>query len=295
MTDVRCIWEAGAALGEGPLWAAREAALYWVDIKGAVIHRYDPASEARRSWHSGQTPGSLQLAAGGRFVGVFRNGFHWVRFDGDRLSLEPIIDPEPTRRDNRFNDGKVGPDGGYWAGSMDDGEADSTGALYRLAPDLSCRRIDDGIVITNGPAFSPDGRRLYHTDTLAGTVFAFDLGPDGALDNKRAFIRIDPADGHPDGMTVDAEGCLWLCHFGGWRISRFDPDGGLCGRIDLPVAQVTSCTFGGTDLQDLYITTAAKGLDEAALAKQPLAGGLFHCRPGATGLPTPEFMAAAAC
>lgn len=293
MSDVRCIWEASAALGEGPLWDAAGSVLYWLDIKGALLHRYEPLSDARRSWHCGQTPGSLQLTSDGRLIGAFRNGFHWVRIEGDDLQLEAIADPEPERTGNRFNDGKIGPDGGYWAGSMDDDERAATGALYRLAPDLSCRRMEDGYIVTNGPAFSPDGRRLFHTDSMAGTIYAFDLGPDGELSNKQEFIRIPRDQGVPDGMTVDADGRLWVCHFGGWRISCFRQNGELCGRLALPVAQVTSCTFAGPALQDLYITTAAKGLDTQSLREQPLAGGLFHCRPGATGLPTPAFEVAA--
>ncbi len=293
MTVVRCIWDAGAALGEGPVWVAREQALYWVDIKGGHIHRLDPETGEKRTWTPAQQPCSLAPAAGGKFVGAFRNGFVEVAFEDGKLRVEAIDDPERGLPNNRFNDGKVDPQGRFWAGTMDDNELDPTGVLYRLDPDLSWSRQDDGYVVTNGPAFSPDGRTLYHTDTFDGLIHAFDLAPDGSIANKRPFIRIPADHGYPDGMTVDAEGCLWVALWGGWGLSRFDPNGEPCGRIGLPVAQVTSCAFGGPDLAQLFITTAAIGLDDAARRNQPLAGGLFICEPTVGGLPATLFGEAA--
>jgi sugar lactone lactonase YvrE len=293
MTQVQCIWDAGATLGEGPVWVAREQALYWVDIKGGYIHRFTPASGARRSWSTAEQPCSLVPAVDGGFIGAFRNGFARVSLDQAEVGLEPIADPEQDRPGNRFNDGKVDGKGRFWAGTMDDDEKDPSGVLYRLDPDFRWHCLDDGYVVTNGPAFSPDGQILYHTDTFAGVIHAFDLADDGSLANKRSFVRI-PADcGYPDGMTVDADGCLWVAHWGGWRLSCFDPGGRLCGRIDLPVAQVTSCAFGGPDLRQMFITTAAIGLNQQARRQQPLAGGLFICEPGVAGLPSPLFGEAA--
>ena len=288
-----CIWDAGAALGEGPVWVAREQALYWVDIKGDKIHRMKPGSGARSTWATSAQPCSLAPAAGGGFIGAFRGGFAKVSLGETEIALEPVADPEADRPGNRFNDGKVDARGRFWAGTMDDGETDPSGVLYRLDPDLNCSRLDDGYVVSNGPAFSPDGRTLYHTDTFAGLIYAFDLGQDGGLSNKRPFVRIPAESGYPDGMTVDAAGCLWVAHWGGWGLGRFDPDGKPCGRIDLPVAQVTSCAFGGEDLSKLFITTAAIGLDQEARRAQPLAGGLFICEPDVGGLPTPLFGVAA--
>ncbi len=293
MTQVQCIWEADATLGEGPVWAAREQALYWIDIKGGKIHRLSPESGARTSWAAPVQPCSLAPAAGGEFIGAFRNGFAKVSFRDDDMSLEAIADPEEDRPGNRFNDGKVDGKGRFWAGTMDDNERDPSGVLYRLDPDLSWSRHDEGYVVTNGPTFSPDGRTLYHTDTFAGLIHAFDLGSDGNLTNKRPFVRIPAEQGYPDGMTVDGDGCLWICLWGGWGVSRFDPNGLFLGRIDLPVAQVTSCAFGGRDLKQLFITTAAIGLDGPARRDQPLAGGLFVCEPGVAGLPSPLFGEAA--
>ncbi|MDE0942682.1 MAG: SMP-30/gluconolactonase/LRE family protein, partial [Alphaproteobacteria bacterium] len=267
------------------------------DIKGGKIHRLVPetgmGTGAQHSWTPDVQPCSLAPAADGNFIGAFRNGFAKVSFDDDNIYLEAIADPEADRPGNRFNDGKVDGQGRFWAGTMDDSESNPTGALYRSDPDLSWSRPDDGYVVTNGPTFSPDGHTLYHTDTFAGLIYAFDMAPDGSLNNKRPFIKIPSDRGYPDGMTVDGDGCLWVCHWGGWGISRFDPDGQPCGRIDLPVAQVTSCAFGGADLKQLFITTAAIGLDDQARAAQPLAGGLFVCEPGVPGLPTALFGAAA--
>ncbi len=290
---VECIWDADAVLGEGPVWVAREQALYWVDIKGDKIHRLTLVSGTRTTWATSQQPCSLVPAVGGNFIGAFRGGFAIVTLATDAIALQPIADPESDKPGNRFNDGKVDGRGRFWAGTMDDNETDPSGVLYRLDPDLSWTRLDDGYVVTNGPAFSPDGRTLYHTNTFAGLIHAFDLAADGSLSNKRPFVRIPSERGYPDGMTVDAEGCLWVAHWGGWGLGRFDPDGKPCGRIDLPVAQVTSCAFGGPDLSQLFITTAAIGLDRAARRAQPLAGGLFVCEPGVGGLPTPLFGEAA--
>jgi sugar lactone lactonase YvrE len=167
---------------------------------------------------------------------------------------------------------------------MDDAEGEATGMLYRfhhgvLAP------MDSGYVITNGPAFSPDGRVLYHTDTLTRRIYAFDLGRDGALSNKRLFIEIEEGAGYPDGPTVDSEGCLWTGLFGGWSVRRYGPDGRLLQSVRFPVANITKLAFGGETLTTVYATTAAKGLDAAALTAQPLAGGLFSFEAAVPGLP----------
>jgi len=289
MTGVTCIWDARADLGEGPVWVAAEQALYWVDIKGGFIHRFDPDSGEQRSWRPPEALCSLQAVEGGGFVGAFRTGFAAVEFLGDEVRLEWLSRPEPERPGNRFNDGKVDPAGRFWAGSMDDAEQAASGALYCLDPDFRCRRLDDGYVITNGPAFSVDGSRLYHTDTLGRVIYQFDLAADGTISGKRPFVEIAADAGCPDGMCVDAEDGLWVAHFGGGRVSRFDANGALQARVDLPVSQVTSCAFGGPDYCDLYITSAAVGLPAERRHAEPLAGGLFRCRPGVRGLPAGLF------
>ncbi|WP_340117209.1 SMP-30/gluconolactonase/LRE family protein [Pelagibius sp. 7325] len=289
MSDVRCLWEAAAILGEGPLWSAREGALYWVDIKAPALHRYRPDDGDKTSWVMPERIGWVIERANGEglVAGFKQRGFAFLT--PGTMMPETIGQPEPDYPDNRFNDAKADAEGRIWAGTMDDNEREATGSLYRLDADLDWHRMDKGYGITNGPAFSPEGGTLYHTDTAAGTIYAFDLTARGRLENKRVFVTIPEGDGYPDGMTCDAEGYLWVAHWGGWRITRFAPDGRVDRVVEMPVSQVTSCTFGGPDLDRLYITSAAIGLDEERLERQPLAGGLFEFIPGVKGLPAGLF------
>ena len=289
MAEVRCLWEAAAALGEGPLWSAREGALYWVDIKAPALHRYRPEDGDKTSWAMPEPIGWVIERAGGAglVAGFKQRGFAFLT--PGTMAPETIGQPEPDYPDNRFNDAKADSAGRIWAGTMDDNEREATGCLYRLDPDLDWHRVDKGYVVTNGPAISPDGRTLYHTDTFEGTIYAFDLTARGRLENKRVFATIPEGDGYPDGMTCDAEGHLWVAHWGGWRITRFAPDGTVDRVIEMPVSQVTSCTFGGPDLDRLYVTSAAINLADERLERQPLAGGLFQLDPGVKGLPAGQF------
>jgi len=285
---MRCVWNAGTVLGEGPLWSDAEQTLYWVDIKRAQVLRYRPADERREVFQLPAEVGCIGLVRGGGLVAALRTGF--ALLDLEAGHVEPLVDPEHDRPGNRFNDGKVGPGGRFWAGTMDDGEAEPTGCLYRLDPDLSVTRADEGYVITNGPTFSPDGRLLYHVDSLARRVDAFEHDPStGTLGERRPFIQLEERDGYPDGLTVDEDGGVWLAQWGGWCVTRYAPDGRRDRHVELPVSQVTSCTFGGDHLATLYVTSASKGLDAAARAAEPLAGGLFAVEVGARGLPALEF------
>lgn len=282
-----CVWNAGARLGEGPLWVPAEQALYWVDIKAPAVHRLDSRSGERRSWSVPVQIGCIAKRTGGGFVAGTKAGFAFV--DLDRNAVVPIANPEPDRPGNRFNDGKCDAAGRFWAGTMDDAEREATGWLYCLDPELQWRRTDGPYVCTNGPAFGPDGRTAYHTDTMGRVVYAFDCAADGQLRNKRPFVRFAAADGYPDGMTVDTDGGVWVAHWGGAQVTRFTPSGAVDTTIALPVSQVTSCAFGGAALDTLFVTTAAIGLDDAARAGQPLAGGLFAVRVDQRGLPAGEF------
>jgi sugar lactone lactonase YvrE len=276
-TPVTCIWPLHASLGEGPLWWA--GALWFTDIKQKKVHRYDPATDEKKSWTAPSEVGFLAPRKNGHFIAGAKTGL--MDFDPLTGGFTPLCAVEPGRPENRLNDGAVDPEGRLWFGSMDDGESRATGMLYRfyrgsLAP------MDSGYVITNGPAFSPDGRVLYHTDTLARRIYAFDLGRDGALANKRVFAEIE--EGHPDGPTVDSQGCLWTGLFGGWSVRRYSPDGRLLQTVSFPVANITKIAFGGAGLATAYATTAAKGLDANELNGQPLAGGLFCFKAPAPGL-----------
>jgi sugar lactone lactonase YvrE len=193
---------------------------------------------------------------------------------------------DPTL-DNRLNDGFVDYRGRLWLGSMHDPEEALTGALYRLDGE-HLKRCDQGYCITNGPAMSPDGRVLYHTDTLEKVIYAFDVGDDGELASKRVFARIEDGAGYPDGPAVDAEGFLWTGLFGGWGVRRYSPQGEVAGFVRFPCANVTKIAFGGPDLKTVYATTAWKGLSEAQRAEQPLAGGVFRFEVDTPGLPQHE-------
>jgi len=288
MVDLKCVWEEPAILGEGPLWDARENAVYWVDIVSKKLHRYGLADGARRTWTFETEVTSLAARQQGGFVGTLRDGFAFIDLEGE--AVEPVVMPETDLPGNRFNDGKVDAAGRYWAGSMDAGEKLESGSLYRLDSDLSLHKMDDNYIITNGPTFSVDGKTLYHTDTAKRTIYAFDFSENGAISNKRVFVQLEAEEeGYPDGMTVDSENCIWLCHFAGSRITRYSPEGEVLQVIPMPVPNVTSCTFAGPDLDRLYITTARHLLSEEGIRKHPLSGSLLSCKPGVTGLPTPLF------
>jgi D-xylonolactonase len=212
-------------------------------------------------------------------------------FDPGSGGFALIRTVEPDRPFNRLNDGPVDRNGRLWFGSMDDGECQASGMLYRFYRD-SLVPMDSGYVITYGPVFSPGGDILYQTVTLKKRIYTFDLRDDGSLANKRIFATIEEGAGYPEGPLMDSEGCLWTGPFGGWAARRYAPDGQLMESISFPVANVTKLAFGGADLTAVYATTACKGLDAGALAVQPLAGGLFRFQARVPG--QPQFCAATA-
>jgi sugar lactone lactonase YvrE len=288
MIDIKCEWQIEAALGEGPLWVAPENALYWVDIINQLVHRLSLEDNAKKTSKFDTEITSLALRSQGGFVATISDGFAFIDFD--TLTYAPIALPEANMPDNLFNDGKIDNHGRYWAGSKHLQGVAESGSLYRLDPDLSLHLMDQNYIITNGPAFSVDGKTIYHTDSVKGIVYAFDCNQNGDISNKRPFIQItDKAAGVPDGMTVDSENCLWLCHFGGARITRYSPQGTVLHIIPMPAPNITSCAFGGPNLDTLYITTARIGISPQDLPQYPLAGSLFSFKPGVTGLPTPAF------
>jgi len=280
LTSPICVWPLGCELGEGPLWW--ESALWFTDIKRKTVHRFDPETGNGDSWQAPSEVGFLAPLDAHRFIAGAKTGlYEFAPATGDFTLIRQV---EPDRPFNRLNDGAVDPQGRLWFGSMDDGESQPSGQLYRfhrgsLAP------MDSGYVITNGPAISPDGRTLYHTDTLQKRIYAFDLGVDGSLANKRLFVTIEEGAGYPDGPVVDSEGCLWTGLFGGWAARRYAPSGQFLESVSFPTANITKLAFAGPDLTTVYATTASKGLDAAALAAQPLAGGLFQFQASVPGQP----------
>ena len=270
-----------AVLGEGPVWVAREQALYWLDIKGRRLFRIN--DKGFREWSTPMRVGSIAPREGGGFIAGTDGGFYTVEV-GDELAFTRLFDPEEDLPDNRFNDGKVDRDGRFWAGTMDDTEQAAVGTLYRLEDINRSTIIDQGYGVTNGPAFSPSGDWMYHTDSVRRRIYRFPLAPDGTVGAREIFLHFSAQEGYPDGMTVDAEGCLWVAFWDGWAVRRFGPDAALLDTIEVPVQRPTSIAFGGPDLDRMYITSARVGLDETALAVQPYAGALFMVEAGIKGI-----------
>lgn len=265
-----CIWPLGATLGEGPLWDATRGALWFVDIKQGRVHCYTPATGAQEAFEVGGSPCFILPADSGGFV--LGNGHALQHFDGKRVTGE--IGRVEMPAGNRLNDAGVDPSGRLWFGSMDNAETDASGAVHLFAGGRI--GVAGGeCTITNGPAISTDGRWLYHVDTVAGRIWRFDIAGADRLRDGTLFATIDPADGHPDGATIDAEDHVWVGIWGGWAARRYAPDGTLVATVRFPCANVTKIAFGGPDLRTAFATTARIGIDDAALKSQPLAGGIF--------------------
>ncbi|AOJ68836.1 MULTISPECIES: SMP-30/gluconolactonase/LRE family protein [Burkholderia] len=277
-----CIWDVAAELGEGPIWSDAERSVYFVDIKSQRVHRLNVDSRQASSWAAPAQPGFLAPLADGGLASGLEDGIY--RFDTITGAFLKIIDVESNIPGNRLNDGYVDRRGRLWFGSMDDSERQARGTLYRVQPNGRPIACDTGYVITNGPAVSPDGRVMYHADTLNRVIYAFDVDEEGMLARKRRFVSISGG-GYPDGMAVDANGFVWVALFGGARIERFSPDGALTDQIHFPCDNVTKLVFGGDDLRTVYVTTARKGLSNTALQRQPHAGGLFEFRADVPGQP----------
>lgn len=288
MKTPECIWEAGALLGEGPLWSVREQALYWVDILNYRLHRYS-VSEGTRTWQLDEEISAIaERADGGGLVITRRHGF--ATFDPASEKMTPITGVEADLPGNRFNDGKCDRMGRFWAGTMDFDADKPTGSLYRLAPGGECTRMDSGYLVTNGPAWSSDYKTLYHNDSARGRVYAFDYDLErGEISNKRLFLQFGEEDGSPDGMATDAEGGLWIAHWGASKLTRHDAQGKVLQTVDLPCSQITSCAFGGPSLRTMFITSARVGLSPQQLEREPLAGGLFALDLDIAGVPANPF------
>jgi sugar lactone lactonase YvrE len=285
---MECVLDAKAELGEGPVWDPVEACLYFVDIAAGVVHRYDPDTRTSRARPVGTMVGAVALSSAGDLLLAVHDGF--IRLDPCTGLTRRIADVEADRPDLRMNDGKCDPAGRFWAGTMAIDERSGAGALYRLDADGRVRTMLQGVSISNGIDWSHDGRLMYYIDTPTGSIDVFDFDVvDGSIANRRSVARVEAGAGWPDGLTLDADGCLWVALWSGSAVRRYTPDGGLDRVVPVPVSHPTSCAFGGPDLGDLYITSAAIALTPDARLREPMAGGLFRCRPGVCGRPAHRF------
>jgi L-arabinonolactonase len=285
--DIHVAYRAQDILGEGPVWVPEEQTLYWVDIQAPALQRWQPGSGAYHRWSLPSEIGSFGLRQNGGALVALRTGFAFL--DLETGSMSPLLDPEADQPYTRFNDGKCDRSGRFWAGTMDEGNPNTRGALYRLDPSGDCQIMQAGIGISNGLGWSPDNRIMYYTDSIKHQIYAYDFDlQSGTIRNRRVFAET-PQEYVPDGLTVDAEGHIWSAKWDGWKVVRYAPDGSVDSEIELPVQRPTSCTFGGPELKHLYITSARDGLTAQELARQPEAGNIFVLETFTHGLPEPRF------
>jgi|SRR5665647_733197 len=289
-SQIEVVVEHKCLLGEGPVWDAKRKVICWIDILNGEVHEYEPKQETYNVIPIHQMIGSLAICTNGNFIVALKNGFAFLDKISGKIKL--IADPESYLPNSRFNEGKCDPAGRFWAGTMSLSEEPRAGSVYVVKKDLSITKRIAGVTISNGMAWSLDHQTFYFIDTPSLEVIAYDFVKDtGHINNKRTIIKMANKEGYPDGMTIDNEGMLWIAHWDGWQVTRWNPaNGEKIHTIKLPVAKVTSCTFGGDNYKDLYITSAKAGLTEDELKKQPLAGSLFILRNcGFQGLPAFEF------
>ena len=295
MINVECVLKirtGGGPAGECPVWSAKEKRLYWIDIDAPAVNRFDPVSGKNESRALDEQIGSLALREAGGLLIATRSGFHFLDFDSG--ARQPIVDPEPHLPHNRMNDGRCDPAGRFWCGSMRDPQDPNivAGALYRLGSDLACTKMLDGLITSNGLAFSPDGRTMYLSDSnvVSQAIWAFDFNAaDGTIRNRRLFATTHDLPGRPDGGCCDEDGCYWSANVDGGLIVRYAPDGRIDRTIRTPVRSPSMVAFGGERHDVLYITSIRRGGASKEWPDQPLAGSLFACLPEVRGLKEPTF------
>ena len=270
---VRCVLQANALVGEGPLWNNRDGWLEWVDIAAPAVHAFDPCTGHNATRDPGRLVSAILPTSNGERVLLTDAGP--VRYQPATGRLGRPVRPTGHSARSRFNDAKADRAGRLWAGTMAQDAATPTGALYVFAAG-ACRRADHGFYVANGMDWSPDGWTFYLSDSGVGTIYVYDVDQaTGEIGNRRIFVQVPEEAGRPDGLCIDAEGCLWVAHWDGWRVVRYAPDGVVDQVVWMPVPRPTSCCFGGPGLRTLYITSARIRLSPKVLQDSPLSGGLF--------------------
>jgi sugar lactone lactonase YvrE len=286
LNEVELAFPAKARLGEGPTWDPASGRLLWVDILASRVHGFDPATGRSSVLVTEQHVGAAKPRAGGGLVVNLRDGVGLYDADGAFRWLHREVVPG-----RRANDAAVDAAGHLWAGTMRYDEAPGGGTLHRIAPDGTVTPVLDDVTVSNGTGWSPDGTLMYYVDSPTGRIDVFDVDSGtGLVRDRRPLAVIEDGAGFPDGLTVDADGCVWVALWDGAAVRRYTPEGKLDRAVEVPAVRPTACAFGGPELADLYITTATTGLDARALAAQPLAGSVLVVRGAGNGLPGRPFM-----
>lgn len=287
-SSLHVAWQMDALLGEGPVWDDAIGVLYWLDIKGCKLLIMDVGHNTKNITDLSVVTGAIALRSNNNLIAATKKGF--AELNPQTGSMVYLADPEAHIPDNRFNDGKCDPAGNFIAGTMDELEKEPTGTVYRFDSGGTAVPLFGKFIVCNGPAFNPDGTKLYFSDSVNRTILEFDYNcKSGVVGSSKTLARLSKSEGFPDGLTVDKEGYIWCAHWDGWRLTRFDPDGKVDRIVNLPVPRVTSCTFGGESMDTLYITTARTGLSNKTISTAPLSGSLFAIKPGVIGMPSNRY------
>ncbi|MDP4549432.1 SMP-30/gluconolactonase/LRE family protein [Alkalihalobacillus macyae] len=287
--EATLVIDARTILGEGPSWDDQKQLLYWVDIEGKKVHAYNPMTAGNIEMKQEQMVGTIAPRESGGLVMAMAGGFYAMNLSTE--NVDAITDPESHLPDNRFNDGKCDPAGRFWAGTMHLEGLKGEGALYCLDESLEVTKKIDHVSTSNGLAWSPDTRYMYFIDTPTKKVVRYDYDlTTGDIRNPVEVITIPDGEGMPDGMTSDVDGNLWIAHWGGSKVTRWNPDTGeRLLEVNVPALNVTSCVFGGKERNELYITTARTNMSEEELKQFPYAGGVFRVKTKTKGSRTYAF------
>jgi len=290
--EAQCVLDIQATLGEGPSWDAQNGKLLWVDIENSLVNRFDPASGNNESWTVEKEASFAIASTQGDIIVGTREGV--VRLDPQSGEIIKVVNPDTNSETARFNDGKCDPRGRLFAGTISDTRTPGDANCYRFDQAFNYETVVTGVVNSNGLCWSPDHKVFYYIDTATRKIDAFDYDIEtGSITNRRTVVDIPETMGigKPDGMTIDNDGMLWTGMWGGASVCRWNlQTGELIGKVEIPCPNVTSCCFGGENLDELYITTPRKGLNDEQLKQFPKAGGIFLCRPGVSGAATFPFV-----